>query len=180
MTKKIEMVNIAQGCALLGVSRPTFMEYINRGMPVVKKGGKGQQWQLNPDSILVWKMTLDGTDMGGSDGGNPKGSYEAGRARKVNAEAAIKELALAKARGEAVSIDLVERQWATIFSNVKTRLLAIPSRLAPLIPSCGDSVVEIEAMLDKEVKAVLRALAESAHTPHDDIEKLANESDDTP
>jgi len=174
MTERIKMVTLSEACHVLGKSRPTVMSYIDRGMPVVVRGGKGRPWEFNPKAIKTWQEALDSNE---ESAGGTKGSYEVGRARKVHAEASIKEIALAKARGESVSVALVEERWATIFSNVKTRMLAIVPRLAPIIPACDGNIVEIEALLNREIKSVLRALAESAHMPHDDVEALAADDD---
>ena len=56
---------------------------------------------------------------------------ENAKLRKWNADADAKELEVAIARGEAVPIQPVIELWGKITTEVRTNLLALPSRVAP-------------------------------------------------
>lgn len=75
---------------------------------------------------------------------------------KVNRE--TKELKLAELRGELVRKDVVQKTMEKIVGAFKSRVLALPKRLAPLLVA-RSQVVEIEALLEKEVHDALRELS---------------------
>ena len=60
-------------------------------------------------------------------------SIDVARQRKTAAEAELAEIELAKARAAVVLIDDVARQWESILGGVRTRFLALPTKLAPLV-----------------------------------------------
>jgi hypothetical protein len=60
-------------------------------------------------------------------------SYDEARTRKVNAEAEIAELELKKIHGELVNADDVVTAWTDVLGSVKSRLLSIPTKAAPVV-----------------------------------------------
>jgi len=60
-------------------------------------------------------------------------SIDVARQRKTAAEAELAEIELAKARAAVVRIEDVARQWESILGGVRTRFLALPTKLAPLV-----------------------------------------------
>ena len=70
-------------------------------------------------------------------------SIDVARQRKTAAEAEMAEIELAKARADVVGIDDVAKQWDTILSGVRTRLLALPTKVAPMVaPETDQSLVK--------------------------------------
>lgn len=61
------------------------------------------------------------------------GSYDEARTRKVNAEAEIAEMELAKVRNQLVIVDDVVAAWGDVLGNLKSKLLNIPAKAAPLV-----------------------------------------------
>ena len=80
------------------------------------------------------------------------------RVRLLRAEAELKEMELAKQRGQLVAISDVESESSNLVLDTKARILAIPPRVAPELVG-ESSRVAIQARLEKECKAALRLLA---------------------
>ena len=60
-------------------------------------------------------------------------SYDEARTRKVNAEAEIAELELKKIHNELVNADDVVQAWTDVLGSVKSRLLSVPTKAAPVV-----------------------------------------------
>ena len=91
-------------------------------------------------------------------------SIDVARQRKTAAEAELAEIELAKARADVVAIDDVAKQWDTILSGVRTRLLALPTKVAPMVAPETDQSLVKECIAD----AVHIALGELAAGLSDD------------
>ena len=63
------------------------------------------------------------------------GSYDEARTRKMNAEAELSELELAKVRNQLVIVDDVVKAWVDTLSNLKSKMTSIPSKAAPIVAS---------------------------------------------
>jgi len=94
-----------------------------------------------------------------STGGVKLGStYDEARTRKVNAEAEISELELAKVRSLLVVAEDVEKAWTDTLSNLKAKLTNIPSKAAPLVASETEAGI-IQAMLADLINEALEELS---------------------
>ena len=60
-------------------------------------------------------------------------SYDEARTRKVNAEAEIAELELAKVHGTLVVAEDVVKAWEDVLGALKGKLLSIPTKAAPVV-----------------------------------------------
>jgi phage terminase Nu1 subunit (DNA packaging protein) len=87
------------------------------------------------------------------------------RLRLLTAEADLKQLELARERGQFVSLEDVEKTIMQIVVVTKARILALPSRLAAQL--VGEGRLEIENRLDKELKATLTTLSKNGHEAAD-------------
>ena len=67
----------------------------------------------------------------GSPGSAP--DLEEARARKTAAEAELAEIAVAKARGQLVEIELVAKAVSDEYAATRAKLLALPSKLGPMV-----------------------------------------------
>lgn len=85
-------------------------------------------------------------------------SFEAARAKKMVAEAGLKEIALAKEQGLAVEVPDVRKAWLQVIYSVRQKLLSIPSRVAPLVEAC-ETRNEIEELLSIKIREALLGLA---------------------
>jgi hypothetical protein len=82
-------------------------------------------------------------------------SYDEARTRKVNAEAEIAELELAKVRGELVIAEDVVKAWDDVLSALKGKLLSIPTKAAPVVsaePEAGSCQKILEDLINEALE----------------------------
>lgn len=82
-------------------------------------------------------------------------SYDEARTRKVNAEAEIAELELAKVRGELVIAEDVVKAWDDVLSALKGKLLSIPTKAAPVVsaePDAGSCQKILEDLINEALE----------------------------
>ena len=91
----------------------------------------------------------------------PGESYEAARRRKESALADLRQLEARKRKGEVLDAETVAREWERLAGDVRSGLLAIPSRLRSRLPHM---TAEDLAVLDEEVRAALTSLADGSST----------------
>jgi|14_taG_2_1085336.scaffolds.fasta_scaffold05804_4 phage terminase Nu1 subunit (DNA packaging protein) len=84
------------------------------------------------------------------------------RARLAKEQADAKEMENEMLRGELVHIDDVAKEFGKQASAVKTRLLAIPSKAAPLVINCTKPV-EAREILEQMIEEALNELV--GHNP---------------
>lgn len=70
----------------------------------------------------------------------------------------IKELNLARMRGEMIETEGAKKHVEKIIGAFKAKILALPKRLAPLLIS-RSQINEIQALLEKEIHEALRELS---------------------
>ena len=83
------------------------------------------------------------------------------RAKREAAERKIAELKLAKMENRVYDARVVELVQTEMLSNLRTQLLGLPAKLAPIIE--GKSRAEVYEILTKEIEEKLRELSE--YTP---------------
>ena len=86
------------------------------------------------------------------------GTYDEARTRKMNAEAELSELDLAKVRNQLVIVEDVVKAWTDTLANLKAKLTSIPSKAAPIVASESDAGV-IQAMLADLMNEALEELS---------------------
>lgn len=84
--------------------------------------------------------------------------YDEARTRKVNAEAQIAELELAKVRGELVVADDVVQAWDDVLSALKGKLLSIPTKAAPVV-SVESNTGACQGILEDLINEALQELS---------------------
>lgn len=80
------------------------------------------------------------------------------RTRKLSAEAELAEIELAKAKGDLVPAALVITAWEEVLRAMKAKLLAIPSKAAPVL-AAEDNPGEVQKLLDTEIEEALNELS---------------------
>ena len=68
-------------------------------------------------------------------------SYDEARTRKVNAEAEIAELELARVHGTLVLASDVVQAWEDVLGALKGKLLSIPTKAAPVVSAESDAAL---------------------------------------
>lgn len=67
--------------------------------------------------------------------------YDEARTRKVNAEAEIAELELARVHGTLVLAEDVVKAWEDVLGALKGKLCSIPTKAAPVVSAESDAAV---------------------------------------
>ena len=94
-----------------------------------------------------------------STGGVKLGSdFDEARTRKINAEAEIAELNLAQIHGTLVVTDDVIKAWDDVLGAMKTKILSLPSKGAPVLSTETDTTV-CKNILEDLVAEVLEELS---------------------
>jgi phage terminase Nu1 subunit (DNA packaging protein) len=116
---------------------------------VIPRAGHGK-YELAP-AVRGYVRYLKGADLGGA--------ARADKERLLRARADLMEMEARRATGRLVDVDLVERTWTNIASIIRTRLLALPSKCAPILAGLDPSAAY--NLLEAEVHAALQELSET-------------------
>lgn len=84
--------------------------------------------------------------------------YNAARARKMAADAELAELELRKAKGDLVASQDVLGAWTDVLGAMRGKLLALPTKTAPLIATETDIGI-IQDLIEKQIHEALSELA---------------------
>lgn len=106
--------------------------------------------ELEKADVKMRKPTTGGVLIGSS--------YDEARTRKVNAEAEIAELDLAKIRGELCRTDDVVKAWSDVLYACRAKFLSLPTKLAPVV-STETEIAVIRDIIERQVHEALAELA---------------------
>lgn len=84
--------------------------------------------------------------------------FDAAKTRKMAAEAELAEYELEQARGTFVAVSELDARVGPMLDTVRTKLLALPGRLAPRVVACRE-LPAARALLEEELAVVLRELS---------------------
>jgi hypothetical protein len=96
---------------------------------------------------------------GDGDGGGPATSATATRHKMLSIESELKQIELAEKREQLVSIEKVTKDLQAIVVEIRTRILALPPRLAAEVLGETDLAVS-QVKIDRSLKGALEALSE--------------------
>jgi excisionase family DNA binding protein len=161
--KNVLMLTVAETTKLLRVTDRHIRNWIkDKGLPAATMPGVQR---LDAAAVVTWFLDFRLTENGNSGnraasdpGGEPLETFDEALARKTRAEADLKELQLARERGEVAAIADVERVLASANKSIQTLMLALPSSLAPQLIGLADRG-KIFAVIDRAVRATLSNLA---------------------
>jgi terminase small subunit / prophage DNA-packing protein len=131
---------------IFGCSVTTVDRYLRAGMPGEKLG---KEHQINTAAAIRW--LIERSSGASSDG---ESSQADARRRLTAAAAELKELQLAEKRGQMVAIEDVTPILAEELANVRSRLMAMPGRLAQSLVGMPDPAA-IERTIMEEVTGAL-------------------------
>jgi len=157
------MLTVAEMAELLGVTDRQVRNWIkDKGLPAQKMPGIQR---LDGRAVIAWYVDFRVLETGNSGNlravspsGEPLETFDEALARKTRAEADLKELQLARERGEVVSIADIERVLGSANKSVQTLMLALPSSLAPQLQGLDDRG-KIHAIIDRGVRSILGNIA---------------------
>lgn len=148
------IVNKRQLSQILAVSEETLTQWQRDSNFPIESRAKGQRGnQYDTGAVIAWlkKREVDNlvTNTQAID-------IEEAKRRKLAAEAGLAELELSKEQGTVALIDDVAQEFGEQLSNLRAKLLAMPSKTASLVFTAKD-VTEAKEILEN---AMLEALDE--------------------
>lgn len=133
---------------ILGMTRPMVHRYTDQLVPATN-GREGPQYKI-ADVVRVMRQEQKSAS-----------PYANAGERKLKAQADRLEMDAAVARGELVSLPAIRDVFGDMISVIRTRLLALPTRTAPLLSSVA-TTQEIEVILTKAINEVISELRKYA------------------
>jgi len=148
-------VNVHQLAKMFDRRPRRIQELVKEGMPHLSRGkydqGKCFEWYVR---YLHNKIEKKGDEFSG---------LNEQRVRGMRASAEVKEIELARKKGELVKLSDVQRVWSDLILMTKARLLSIPPRLA--IDILGESSrVMMQAKIERAIKDALTQLADDGQS----------------
>jgi phage terminase Nu1 subunit (DNA packaging protein) len=137
-----------------GKSLPTISQWVAKGCPFVSKGGPGKEWVFDSAEVASWREEQIAQQAVGD---VESLDIEEARRRKMAAEAALAELDLFTRRGDLIEVDLVAGLIGEEYANVRAKILAIPTKLAPQLQGVT-SAVERQDLIERAIIEVLEEL----------------------
>ena len=139
---RAERVRGVEAAAFLNIPERTFYYLVETGViPKAEDGG----FILGEVTEAYWRNQFDTEGL------------TAARTRLVTAQAELAEAELAEKRGELHRASAVVKVWTDNVMNAKTRLLAVPTKIAPEL--IGQDVQTTQAKLKAAIYEALRELA---------------------
>lgn len=120
------------------------------GIPPAGKLRKADAWHLEDVAALL--VELPAADADGL-------TIEEAKRRRAVAEAQLAEMQVAREAGRLVEVAAVDEVMIATFSRVRARLLAVPSRVSPLLVGCTPA--EAHEVVRKAIWAALQELSET-------------------
>jgi len=148
----------------MGKSLPTIDAMVARGMPYLKKPvNRGDPWEFDLAECVDWDVgdrvtravaerVGDLQDAGGK-------TLDQARTDKAVVETRIKEIELAEARGQLVSIDVVEQAVTDMIAAARAKFIGLPAKLAPLVATKRKQA-ECKSIIEDGIYEGLAELAE--------------------
>ena len=146
-----QIANRGEMAGILGISPTTLDRYVQAGCPFLERGSGRREYKFNSAEVIRWVLAREASP--------GRGQTDDSRRRYTLAAAELKEFQLAEKRGSMISVEDVAPIVADELANVRSRLLAIPDRVAPKLVGVVDQAV-IEAALRDEVIAALSELTQ--------------------
>ncbi len=93
------------------------------------------------------------------DGGGPARSHSAIKHRALSIEVELKQIELAEKREQLISIEKVQKDLEAIVVEIRTRILALPPRLAAEVLGETDLAIA-QVKIDRSLKGALESLSQ--------------------
>ena len=146
-----QIANRGEMAGILGISPTTLDRYVQAGCPFLERGSGRREYKFNSAEVIRWVLAREASP--------GRGQTDDSRRRYTLAAAELKEFQLAEKQGSMISVEDVAPIVADELANVRSRLLAIPDRVAPKIVGMTDPAA-IETALRDEVIAALAELTQ--------------------
>ena len=142
---------------LFGYSTQRIDQFVSEGIVVRRSKGKYAVWE-SVRGIVYHRETKRKNQWDGDPESEAGGDYEAHRARLTKAKADIAEITATIAKGQAHDAGAVEAVWTDMLMNCRSKLLAMPTKLAPKLRKESD-LAKVKDLLETAVSEALAELA---------------------
>ena len=146
-------VTAPEAAAFLNLPERSFYRLVETG--VIPKAGEGE-YILGEVVESYWRNQFDSEGL------------KAAQTRLVTAQAELKEAELAENRGELHRASAIAKVWTDNVLNAKTRLLAIPTKVGPMLVG-----QELQTIVKKLKDAIYEALRELSDYDGEKITRTA-------
>lgn len=153
----MSIVNQTELCEILGKTAKTLNSWIDAGLPVLRRGGHGSPNQYDTEAVIGWMIQREIGKLSVHDDGEVY-NFEAEKARLTHEQAEKVAMENMVRRGQLVDTEKVAGWWASIITNAKQRLLAIPTKAAPLVLGLK-TLPEVRDQLETTINEVLLELS---------------------
>lgn len=147
---------------LLAVDPTTLDRWVRQGCPVIEKAGKGRPASFEAGAVVRWYAAREADKaLESAEAEIADEALEEWRRRKVAAEAQLRELELARSKGEVVSADHVMRSMRdTLVGGREYVVRHTPGRIARRV--IGETVEhKIRTACEDEIRQALHAWADA-------------------
>jgi phage terminase Nu1 subunit (DNA packaging protein) len=132
-----QRLNRGQMAAMLACSPVTLDRYVAAGCPVQSRGKTSQGHEFDSDAVMLWLRRRREVDAE-----TGAGAQSEAKRRHQLAVAELKEFQLAEKRGSMIRVEDVAPIVADELANVRSRLLAMPGRLAATLVGLDQGAIE--------------------------------------
>lgn len=158
MREKPAIVNAEKLAVFVNLTKQRVHQLVAEGLPRKLRGkydlDECARWYIRYLQAAIEKKAIPMD-------GNELVSEQTQRIRKMRLDADLKEIDLARARGQLVSIEDAEKEMTDLVLTTKARIMSVPARLAPDL--LGEtSRVMAQAKIEKALKESLANLASKA------------------
>jgi phage terminase Nu1 subunit (DNA packaging protein) len=154
--EKPRVVGIKQLAQILNLTASRVQQLVQSGLPKKLRGKYDQDicvgWYIRYLQALVEKKAIV------DEGGGVLANERQERLRLLSADADLREIELARERGQLVAIEDVEHEMSDLILVTKARVLAVGARVAPELVG-ETSRLMIQAVIEKAHKEALTHLA---------------------
>lgn len=154
---------------VFNISERTLTEYLKAGLPFVAAPEKrGQSYQFETSDVFRWLVEREiGKRL---PAGNESLDPQQERALLDRARRREVELRLREREGELIPASVVEAEWVRLVSTFRQRLLALPSRVSPLVAAESD-VSKVHGIIEGLLHECMTALSEEPIEPFEPTEE---------
>ena len=152
------IVNKRQLSAILGKSEATLTTWQGQGMPIEEKASLGKKNKYDTCSVIDWIVNKAVSKIEGRYQAIGSLEDEKTRLTKIQADKAL--LQLREYEGELVRADDVEQAYSMLVANCKSKILALPYRMAQDV-SPDMNTTQIEEMIKSHLYEALEEISEA-------------------
>lgn len=154
-------VNRAQLADVIGKTDKTIQVWLDEGLPRVYSGGTGTESVYDTAEVIRWMIARE---TGSRDDDGNVIVFEAERARLTKEQADKAAMQNDVTRGVLVDVTEVANHWGGLLTNCKTKLLAIPTKAAPMVIG-SKSLPQVRETLEKFIREALHDLVSANPIP---------------